>query len=234
MEFYYLGNSGFILRRARDLVWIDCMSAPSEELMQSLGEPERVTALASHFHGDHFNPWIFDLRERWPQTQYVLSSDIRERRRRNIPLDAAVQFVEKGQRASVQEIGITAWGSTDEGISFHISWGDRQIFHAGDLNYWHWGEESSPEDARKAAEWFESELEEISRGVPPLDAAFFPVDPRMGKDYYRGAVRFAEVMRPQIFVPMHFGLKLNPPPAFFDEMSPLTRVIRTAPGWAEI
>jgi L-ascorbate metabolism protein UlaG (beta-lactamase superfamily) len=234
MEFYYLENSGFVLRHAGDLVLIDCMSAPPEQLMESLGKPECVVALASHFHGDHFSPWIFDLRRRWPQTQYVLSADISVHRKRNIPTDVAVRFVEKGQQAQLQGIDIAAWGSTDEGISFHISWGGRQIFHAGDLNCWHWQEESSPEQIRKATEWFESELEEVSKGVPALDAAFFPVDPRMGKDYYRGAVRFAQVMRPKIFVPMHFGSELNPPTAFFDEMRPLTQVVRTGRGWTEI
>jgi L-ascorbate metabolism protein UlaG (beta-lactamase superfamily) len=234
MEFFYLENSGFILRRAGELVLIDCMSAPSEELLGSLGEPERVTVLASHFHGDHFSPWIFDLRRRWPRTQYVLSSDILVHRKRNIPSDAAAQFVEKGWRGPVQGMEIAAWGSTDEGVSFHISWGGREIFHAGDLNCWHWRDQSSPEDARKAAEWFERELEEISKGAPAPDAAFFPVDPRMGSDYYRGAVRFAEVMRPRKFIPMHFGSKLNPPDAFFDEMRPLTQVIRTESGWTAI
>ena len=32
----------------------------------------------------------------------------------------------------------------------------------------------------------------------------FPVDNRMGKDYYKGAQQFVEQIKTSIFVPMHF------------------------------
>ncbi|MEI3154718.1 MAG: hypothetical protein V8S95_06185 [Odoribacter sp.] len=41
---------------------------------------------------------------------------------------------------------IKAFGSTDIGISFLIDIDNIRIFHAGDLNNWHWEEESTPEE----------------------------------------------------------------------------------------
>jgi L-ascorbate metabolism protein UlaG (beta-lactamase superfamily) len=233
MEFYYIENSGFLLRQSKELVLIDCMKALPEQIAGLFDETYALTVLVSHFHGDHFSPRIFKLRDRWPNVQYILSSDVLVHRKRDIPKQGPIQYISKGRRLSVNGVHVTAWGSTDEGVSFHIEWGGAQIFHAGDLNCWHWKEESTPEAVREAIDWFERELEEISNHVPPLDVAFFPVDPRMGDDYYRGAVRFAQVMRPKQFVPMHFGAALNPPQAFFDEMKPLTQVIRT-PSFMEL
>jgi L-ascorbate metabolism protein UlaG (beta-lactamase superfamily) len=232
MEFCYLENSGFLLRHGRDWLLIDCIKKPPEKIMAVLDKGGQGAALVSHFHGDHFNPWIFELKERWPGIQYLLSSDIRLHHSGSIPPEASVRYLEKGQSQVVNEIQVTAWGSTDEGISFQFNWGDRAIFHAGDLNCWHWKDESTQEAAQEAMDWFERELEEIARGVPPLDAAFFPVDPRMGTDYYRGAVRFAQVLRPKVFVPMHFGPRLNPPQTFYEEMRPLTQVVQTQQGWS--
>ena len=231
MDYCYIENSGFLMRQDHELVLIDCMKKLPENIAAGFDSSYKLTVLASHFHSDHFSTSIFDLRHRQPDTQYILSSDIMQRRKRNIPQDAHVNSVEKGQSVIANGIHITAWGSTDIGVSFHLDWGGKQIFHAGDLNYWHWKDESTPEGIQRAEHAFERELEEIANGIPALDLAFFPVDPRMGSDYFRGAVRFAQVMRPKVFVPMHFGYRLNAPQAFYDEMDPLTQVIRTAEGW---
>ena len=45
---------------------------------------------------------------------------------------------------------IQAFGSTDVGISFLIHLQGKSIFHAGDLNNWHWSEESTEQEIRKA------------------------------------------------------------------------------------
>ena len=32
--------------------------------------------------------------------------------------------------------------TTDEGVAFLVTCKDKRIYHAGDLNWWHWEEES--------------------------------------------------------------------------------------------
>ena len=90
------------------------------------------------------------------------------------------------------------------GISFYIEAGGYRIFHAGDLNNWHWIEEETPSDAAKNEQDFLKELSQIAGEVPALDVVMFPVDPRLGKDYAKGAQQFIESIKVGFFLPMHF------------------------------
>ncbi len=80
-----------------------------------------------------------------------------------------------------------------------------RLFHAGDLNNWHWSEESTPQEIRKAEGDFLAEVKEPAANRPCVDVAMFPVDSRIGKDYMRGAEQFVERIKTAIFVPMHFS-----------------------------
>ena len=102
-------------------------------------------------------------------------------------------------------IRIEAFGSTDVGISFLIDLQGVRLFHAGDLNNWHWSEESTPQEIRKAEGDFLAEVKCLQQTAPSVDVAMFPVDNRIGKDYMRGAEQFVERIKTTIFVPMHFS-----------------------------
>ena len=104
-----------------------------------------------------------------------------------------------------EHIRIQAFCSTDVGISFLIDLQGRRLFHAGDLNNWHWSEESTPQEIRKAEGDFLAEVRELQQTAPAVDVAMFPVDSRIGKDYMRGAEQFVERIKITIFVPMHFS-----------------------------
>ena len=80
-----------------------------------------------------------------------------------------------------------------------------RLFHAGDLNNWHWSEESTPQEIRKAEGDFLAEIKNLQQKAPLVDIAMFPVDSRIGKDYMRGAEQFVERIKTAIFAPMHFG-----------------------------
>ena len=80
-----------------------------------------------------------------------------------------------------------------------------RLFHAGDLNNWHWSEESTPQEIRKAEGDFLAEIKNLQQKVPQVDVAMFPVDSRIGKDYMRGAEQFVERIKSTIFAPMHFS-----------------------------
>lgn len=88
---------------------------------------------------------------------------------------------------------------------FLIDLQGRRLFHAGDLNNWHWSEESTPQEIRKAEGDFLAEVRELQQTAPAVDVAMFPVDSRIGKDYMRGAEQFVERIKITIFVPMHFS-----------------------------
>jgi L-ascorbate metabolism protein UlaG (beta-lactamase superfamily) len=53
------------------------------------------------------------------------------------------------------------------------------------------------------------EISKIEAQFQGFDIAFFPVDPRMQKDYYEGALMFLERFNVTHFFPMHFGIRIN-------------------------
>ena len=71
--------------------------------------------------------------------------------------------------------------STDEGVAFLIRIGERIIYHAGDLNWWHW-EEESPRYNKLMMQRYQREIEKLEGRH--IDVAFVPADPRQGEQYY--------------------------------------------------
>ena len=208
MRIKYIHHSGFVIEDTLCSIMIDCCGLKKESaaVRECSGRPLYI--LASHVHGDHFDPAIFSFGT--GQEKWILSSDIRKRTPRH--LDAV--FLNKGDLYSDERVRIKAFGSTDEGVSFFIEISGKKIFHAGDLNNWHWNEEEMPKDAAKNEQKFLDELALIAKEIPVLDAALFPVDPRLGKDYTRGAEQFLDSIKTGLFIPMHFGHDINAARAF--------------------
>ena len=123
-------------------------------------------------------------------------------------------FLKKGEEWNDDLLKIEAFGSTDIGISFLLDVADKRIFHAGDLNNWHWEDESTPAEIREAANFYHQELETLARETDYVDLALFPVDPRLGKDYTRGAREFVDRIHTLQFAPMHFWEKYEKANAF--------------------
>ena len=99
-------------------------------------------------------------------------------------------------------MSVQAFGSTDEGVSFLVDVAGVKIFHAGDLNLWHWRDESSIAQIEAAERAFYDCVASIPK--ENIDLAFFPVDPRQGSMYDAGAGYFVMTVKPRIMIPMHF------------------------------
>src|SRR5699024_857656 len=88
----------------------------------------------SHAHGDHFDSSIL----RWAdQVQYIFSDDVQ------IPKDftGKVTWVKPHTQVHVGNIEVSTLQSNDEGVAFLVKVDGKCIFHAGDLNWWHWNGE---------------------------------------------------------------------------------------------
>lgn len=157
---------------------------------------------ASHGHRDHFNPEILEWKKRRSGITYILGKDILEE---NLALEEDGIFLGKGETFSEDPLSVKAFGSTDAGVSFLVRLGNRTIFHAGDLNNWHWSDESSVEESKEAEFYYLEELADLKREISEIDLVLFPVDNRMGTDYDRGAKQFLEAISVKFFAPMHFG-----------------------------
>lgn len=208
MTLDYIYHSGFALEADGGTIlidyWKDSGDTPGRGLVHDrlLGRPGPFYVLSSHFHPDHFNPDVLSWKELRPDVRYIFSKDILKHRRAKA--DDAF-YLHKGDVYQDDFLRIQAFGSTDVGISFLIDLPGLRLFHAGDLNNWHWSQESTPQEIRKAEGDFLAEVRDLQHTAPALDVALFPVDRRMGKDYMRGAYQFVERIKTRIFVPMHFS-----------------------------
>lgn len=201
----HLDNSGFLVETPDVFIVFDLYRDPAHDVTKALErEPEKpVVFFVTHSHPDHFNPEIFHLGQNHKRL-YVLSNDISARPiLDNMPID----WMSRGDEIENLPGGISAkaYGSTDAGVSYLVTLpGGRKLFHAGDLNFWHWADESSEREVHKAKEAFLVELDRIAEDVKVLDVAFFPVDVRLGAECAAGAELFLEKIEVRNFIPMHF------------------------------
>ncbi len=208
MKLDYIYHSGFAIELENTTIIIDYFKDSSDTAYNHgivhdylLKKSGKLYVLSTHSHPDHFNPEILEWKKLHEDIVYIFSSDIRDNHKAKAN-DAI--FLNKGEEYKDSTIKIHACGSTDIGISFMIDIANCRIFHAGDLNNWHWSEESTLEEIEKANLEFLNELENIYKYTKQVDIAMFPVDNRMGKNYYKGAQQFVEKIKTSIFVPMHF------------------------------
>lgn len=201
----FLENSGFIVETEKEIIVFDDYKDPAHAVVKAVEHnPEKpVVFFVTHNHPDHFNPDIFNLAQSSKRI-YVLSNDIPSREvRDSMPVDwmSAGDIIE----GIFDDIKVKAYGSTDAGVSYLVTLGDGMtIFHAGDLNYWHWENESTGREVEKAHNEYKTILGRIASENKRFDIAFFPVDVRMGANCAAGAEEFLEAIDVKNFFPMHF------------------------------
>lgn len=169
------------------------------DLAQTSNKPTYF--LSSHFHQDHFNPEILNLG--FKQAKFILSKDI-FRRRKKLLSNVDCVFLDKGEWFEDHLLKIKAYGSTDIGVSFAIFKEKFKLFHAGDLNNWHWKEESDEQEWQGYEKHFLTELEAIYKDEKEFDLVCFPLDPRLGQEFMLGASQFIQKIRCKAFCPIHF------------------------------
>ncbi len=167
-----------------------------------LKKEETLYVFVTHSHRDHFNSEIFSWKNSKRNIVYVLSGELKENGF-SVPGDAVL--LDKSEVYETQHFKAQAFGSTDAGASFLLNVANSRYFHAGDLNNWHWNEEVSLPESRTYENNFLCELELIAEEAEQLHLAMFPIDPRLGKDFMRGAQQFVQRFSVNYLLPMHFG-----------------------------
>ena len=138
---YFLHHSGFIYENEKSLLVFDFYKDPEDRLETLLKDSKKkLYFFVSHYHADHFNR---DIR-RWEERAeaYImhkncwLTMDREEKKHLMVP----------GDTLTIGDLTVTMYGSTDEGGSFLVKSGGKTIFHAGDLNWWHWAGEPAADN----------------------------------------------------------------------------------------
>jgi L-ascorbate metabolism protein UlaG (beta-lactamase superfamily) len=185
----YLSHSGYVVETDKIIMIFDYVNGilPSKYLKSD----KQCCFFITHHHSDHFSQSVFSYKK-----TVVMSDDI------NLDSFFNVFKVRAGDMLVCDKISVKVFGSTDEGVSFLVSDGDVNIFHAGDLNNWHWKDESTSEEIEFAQKSFLDIVAQVAEY--PIDIAMFPVDARMGSEFDLGARQFVDRCQPTHFFPMHF------------------------------
>ena len=218
----YLGHSGFLVETEKNYLLFDSIAADeltprmlnhpfSHGIMPALDPAKEVLVFVSHAHPDHFSRRIWDLRQRYPQVKYFLSSDIDmaplyEAGYVQGPEDAAVFVLDPSQSyrpvlSSGCDLLIETLPSTDEGIAFFLTLDGVTIYHAGDLHAWCWDPVPEGQD--------DEELLKFLLYTKPIagrraDVAFLPLDPRLDLFPYTGMDEYLKMLDVTYAFPMHF------------------------------
>ena len=198
MRISYIHHSSFLVELKQLSLLFDYFQGDVK-----LPEGKPAVIFASHRHGDHFSPVIFDFAKERQDVYYVLSDDIWEKRTPS-GLRERILFAGPGQEFSLpwlSGISVRTFKSTDEGVAFLIRSPEGVIYHAGDLNNWQW--EGEPKDWNRNMEVnYRRQLEAMKN--EKIDVAFVPLDPRQGKDFYRGMDDFMKMVGAARVFPMHW------------------------------
>lgn len=191
----FLAHSGFALELSDCVLVFDYYKDPSHAMEGIWDKSKPIYFLTSHVHYDHFNPDMYQWKDK--AAGYILHKDCTA----GNPDRDLVHFMDVGEDYKTPEFFVHMYGSTDAGGSFMIVHGDDIIFHAGDLNWWHWAGEPDA-DNREAKRWYFEELSKIEE--KSVDLAFFPVDARQEVAREWGVSAFLDrVTVREALIPMH-------------------------------
>ena len=194
MKVTYLSQSGFFLEMDDAGFLFDYYRGE----IPVMAAEKKLYVFVSHRHYDHFEKSIFQLRDEFPHIEYILSDDIRTEETKSVHRMSA------GQELELDNCKIQTLHSTDEGVAFLVGYAGKTFYHAGDLNWWHWEDESEAYNRTMGAD-YRREIDRM-KGMY-IDAAFIPVDPRLEKEYFLGLDYFMKQTETSIVFPMHFWEK---------------------------
>ena len=195
MDIRYLGGSGFLVTLGTTGLLFDASDLgefpgilPSRQQLASF---THLYVFISQTEEGHYSPRIRDLVP--SRAEFITSSDFPEEDGHRLAA---------GESLTLDDLRVTAYDSTDQGVAFLVETAGVKIFHAGSLNLWHWRDISTVSEIEAAEKDFNACLAAIPKNA--IDLAFFPVDPRQGSMFDAGAGAFLMTVKPKLLIPMHF------------------------------
>lgn len=187
----YLDHSGFMVETDKRICIFDYYRGQ----IPHLDPGKEIYVFVSHAHYDHYNPEILSWKEENPGIWYIISEDV------NIKDQGGrFLFVKPRQDYTVNGMKIHTLKSTDQGVAFLVETENRRIYHAGDLNWWHWEEEGRIFNEMMSRK-YRAEIDKL-KGAS-VDLAFVPLDSRQGDTFYLGMDYFMRQTDTKCVFPMH-------------------------------
>lgn len=223
----YLEHSGFTIETDSKVLVFDYYQDP-QHVVDVYAHTAKETKkplwfFVSHIHEDHFNKDIVRFKD--VTAQYIYNADVPF-----LAPDAAKDHPMKVYETNaIDDVTVMEYGSTDEGGSFLVKTDGLRIFHAGDLNWWHWLGDTD-ENNEVAKENFVREMKHLDGKT--FDVVFFPVDARLEGTREWGVSAFLnQVNVTKCLIPMHyFGTPWQPTAEFKAKHGNVPLWIPTQPG----
>lgn len=188
MKVTFIEHSGFMVEMEQNVLLFDYYQGE----IPSFDGSKTLYVFASHSHADHYDPAIWKLKEQYKDIHYILSDDIKDNE------DAVV--MKAHEKKEVAGIEIETLRSNDMGVAFLVKVEGKTIYHAGDLNWWHWNGEPE-EDNEYYKKTFQDEMKYLEG--KKIDLAFMLLDPRQEDKYCWGMNYFLEHTDSKVVFPMH-------------------------------
>ena len=203
MRVTYIDHSGFRLETETAYFLFDYYRGEIPAM-----KPEKpLYVFASHFHQDHFAPAVLALRKDMPcpavPPVFLFGYDILAHRLVKEP-GKNVHFLKAFETWEDERIFVKTLRSNDSGVAFCVTVkaepreGELHLYHAGDLNNWHWDEDRESLILEKA---YRAELRRIKGRR--FDVAFLPLDPRLAEHAFDGIRDFFAYADAGTVFPMH-------------------------------
>lgn len=196
MRVTFLDHSGFLVELPSVTLLFDWWKRELPPLRPDVP----LLVFASHWHEDHFSPAIFTL-----DAAAFLCGDMDQKwlaRKGASPeqLERCVSISGNESCTPLPGVFVETLPSTDEGVAFIVTADRQTVYHAGDLNWWHWEGEPDPwnPDMERNFKAYSQPLAGRS-----LDLALVPVDPRQNEDGFRTANYLFALSDIRHLIPMH-------------------------------
>ncbi len=213
-DIWFLSHSSWAIKTENHLMIFDYHERVDQPAQASLAngfvnpselKDENVMVFASHVHGDHYDPRIWDWREQISDITYVLGF---EPEGEDIP---EYELMTGRQTRTIDDVKITTIESNDSGVGFLLEIDGLTILHPGD----------HANRLRDFSGPYQGEIDWLAENNPRPDIAFLPISGcnfgdqvavKMGVNY---ALR---TLKPRVFFPMHGGDLTKRYQVFNDEL----------------
>lgn len=192
MKLRYLKQSSVLIELETCTLLFDDISETTLEIRVEVP----LYIFVSHAHLDHYTKHIFRYRTLHPNVKYIISDDVKFEKANDIIKVMANMEYELGN------VHVTTLLSTDRGVAFVVEVEHKKIYFAGDLNWWDWGKEDTPQEAYSMEKAYKHELNKIKGMV--FDIAFVPCDLRLHDAFAKGLLTILDVCEVKNIVPIHF------------------------------
>lgn len=198
MKITFLYHSAFLVELTGCSLLFDWYGGPVPDFDRN----KPLYVFISHHHGDHYAPEIFSLLG-MDNVWYFSATCVRlsAKRKQALGIEESHLFrLSAGQTAAAGDVTVTTLRSTDAGVAFLVTCEGKTLFHAGDLQWWHWEEERESWNADMERD-FKRECAKLQGRA--VDVAFLVLDPRQEEAFWWGFDWWMRTMDVAAAFPMH-------------------------------